>query len=132
MTRFISKEFVEECQQEKRKEPREAASYCGKATSGRSDSGVRAGIRSLIHGVATPLHLRELPILVALYLALQLVHELVDGGVHVFTRLLDEDVTILDVKRYFGIVPSPLLTQLLEGEEDVDVYHLVEMPRDAV
>src|SRR5262245_45879979 len=38
-------------------------------------------------------------VLVAADLAVQLVHQLIDGRVQVFMGLLDEDVTALDVKR---------------------------------
>lgn len=116
----------------KRKEPHWAASYRGKATSGRSGPGVGADIRSLVVGVATPLLLLERLVLVAQHLAVQLVHHLVDGGVHVFIGLFDEDVAALDVKRHLSLLPPLFLLEPLDGKEDTDVHHLVEMPRDAV
>ena len=59
------------------------------------------------------------------------VHQLVDGGVQIFVRLLDKDVLPLDVERYFGLLPTVLLLIFFDGQPDVDVDHLVEMPRHA-
>ena len=79
-----------------------------------------------------PLQASETNLLVAQHLTVQLVHHLVDGSVHVFIGLLDEDVATLHMQRDFGFLPPLLLLELLDGKEDGDVHHLVEVPRDAV
>src|SRR4051812_32039722 len=50
------------------------------------------------------------PVLVAADLAVQLVHQLVDGRVQVFMCLLDEDVTAFDVQRDLGLLTTLLLS----------------------
>src|SRR5262245_23905838 len=49
------------------------------------------------------------PVLVTAHLPVELVHQLVDGGVQVFVRLLDEDVATLDVQCDFSLLASFLL-----------------------
>ena len=71
-------------------------------------------------------------VLVAANLAIELVHELIDGGVEVLVCMLDVDVAALDMQVHFGLLPSLLFFLLLDGQQDVDVYHLIEMPRHAV
>jgi len=72
------------------------------------------------------------PVLVAHDLAVELVHQLVDGGVQVLVALLDEDVAALDVQRHLGALASLLLLELLHGEQHGDVDDLVEVTRDAL
>ncbi len=69
--------------------------------------------------------------LVAYDLAVELVHKLVDGGVHVFGRLFDEDVAALDVQRHLGLLAPLFLFLLLDREQHCDVDHLVEVSRHA-
>ena len=70
-------------------------------------------------------------VLVAHHLAVELVHQLVDGSVQILVRLFDEDVAALDMQRDFAALPSLLLLLLFNGEQDVHIHHLVEMTRDA-
>ncbi len=65
-------------------------------------------------------------------LAVQLVHQLVDGRVEVLVRLLDEDVAALDVERDLGALTPFLLPQLVHREEDVHIDDLVEMSCHAI
>src|SRR5437763_6427301 len=71
-------------------------------------------------------------VLVADDLAVELVHELVDRGVEIDRGALREQILALDVKRHLGSLPAFLLGRLLDREQDRDIDHLVEVPRDPV
>ena len=69
-------------------------------------------------------------VFVAAHLPVELVHQLIDGGVKVFMALLDKDVFALDVHSDFGLLPSFLLLQFLYRQQHGDVHDLVEMAGD--
>ena len=71
-------------------------------------------------------------VLVADDLAVELVHQLVDRGVKIFRGALGEQVLALDVNGHLGLLSAFLLGRLLDREQDRDVDHLVEVPRDPV
>lgn len=68
------------------------------------------------------------PILVVHHLAVELVHQLVDDGVHISAGALDEDVAPLHTEGDFGVVPAFLLPLLLDREPHGDVHDLTEVP----
>jgi hypothetical protein len=71
-------------------------------------------------------------ILVPTDLTIELVDQLVDGGIEVFVRVFDVDVATFHVEIDLGLLPTSLLLLLLDGQRDRDVDHLVEVPRHAV
>mmetsp|Transcript_5514 Transcript_5514/g.13267 ORF Transcript_5514/g.13267 Transcript_5514/m.13267 type:complete len:267 (-) Transcript_5514:2115-2915(-) len=83
----------------------------------------RRHLQTLGGGVVMVLHL----VLVAADLTVQLVHQLINGGVEVFMGLLDKDVAPLHMQRHFGALSALLLLLLLHGQQDVDVNDLVEV-----
>src|SRR6218665_1115870 len=66
-------------------------------------------------------------VLVAADLTIELVHQLVDGGVEVFMGLLDEDVASLHVHGNFCSLTTFLFLLLFHREQDVDVNDLVKV-----
>ena len=72
------------------------------------------------------------PVLVTADLAVELVDQLIDRGIEIFAGVLDEDVLALDMQRDLGLLTSFLLTELLDGQQHVDVDDLVEVARDAI
>src|ERR1700748_519086 len=71
-------------------------------------------------------------ILVANHLAIELVHQLVDGGIEVFMRLLDEDVLPLHMESDFGFLSTFLFLEVFHGEQHVHIDDGVEVSRDPV
>ena len=72
------------------------------------------------------------PSLVPAHLTIKLVHQLINGGVHVLGSMFDEDVLALDVERDFGLLAALLLGHLFYRQQHVDVDHLVEVTGDTV
>ncbi len=71
-------------------------------------------------------------VLVAHDLAVELVHQCIDGSVQVLGGVLDEDVAALDVEGDFGALPTFLFLVLLDRQQHGNVHDLVEVPRHAV
>ena len=60
-------------------------------------------------------------------LAVQLVHQLIDGGVEVFGGLFNEDVAAFDVQGDFSFLSTFFFLLLFHSEQDVDVNDLVKV-----
>ena len=62
-----------------------------------------------------------------LALSVELVDQAIDGGVHVFLLVLGEQVGAADMQRGLGLV-----TEFFDGEDDMDIDGLVEVPVEAL
>ena len=71
-------------------------------------------------------------VLVAYYLAVQLVYQLIHRSVQVFVRTLCKHVAAFDVDIALGTLPSLFFLLLLHGEEYLDIDYLVKVPHDSI
>jgi hypothetical protein len=71
-------------------------------------------------------------ILVAHHLPVHLVHEFIDCSVQIGMGAFGEQVGPFDVDIAFGALALFLFLLLFNGEQDLDIDHLVEMPGDPI
>ena len=67
-------------------------------------------------------------VFVPYHLSVEFVHQLVDGGVHVFVRLLNKDVAAFDVQGDLCFLPSFFFFELFNPQLYRDVYDLIKVP----
>lgn len=66
------------------------------------------------------------------HLSVQLVHQLVNGGIEVGVGAFGEHVRSLDVNSAFGALPEFFFFLFFNGEEYFDIDDLVKMSNDPV
>jgi hypothetical protein len=71
-------------------------------------------------------------VFVAAHLAVQLVSQLINGGIEIGVRAFSKQVATLDVHIALGSLAKFFFFHVVNGQKYFDVYHLVKVPRDAI
>jgi hypothetical protein len=66
------------------------------------------------------------------HLAVQLINQVIDGGIKVLVRAFCKQVVAFDMDVAFGALPFFFLFLFFDGEQHFHIHHLVKMPGDSV
>jgi hypothetical protein len=71
-------------------------------------------------------------VFVAHHLAIEFVHQFIDGGIQIFIRTLGKQVAAFDMDIALGALAALFFFLLLNGQQNAHINHLVEVPQNAV
>ena len=66
------------------------------------------------------------------HLAVQLINQVINGGIKVLVRAFCKQVVALDMDVAFGALPFFFLFLFFDGEQHFHIHYLVKMPGDSV